>query len=217
MNRILLLIALALLSSGCRKALPSPDYIEASNRYTSLLVLHGDDAFSRPEMDEVNAQLGRVLPKSSDYTAAQALIATIASERQRVATASAKAAIVAPTPTPVFPDLPQARVEQQVVEEVAKPPPTTDEFGRGALFAPLVAKYPGCLLSTGSITLLSSDGGSNDAEGFELHDSAHCRTRIPVLVAAVALVQDGKIAQLSPRSALKVTAALEDGGSVPAP
>ena len=64
MNRpIVLLFAVAALASGCRKPLPSPDYIEASNRYTNIIAVQGDDAYTSGALDGVIAQLGRVPEK----------------------------------------------------------------------------------------------------------------------------------------------------------
>lgn len=216
MNRILLLLALVLASSACRKPLPSPDFIEASNRYTSLLALDGDEALLSPAMDEVAAQLARVPAKSSDHAAAQALIATIASERKRVTAAQAQAAIVVPLPAPNFPPMPVAAVEPEPAAAAAVPVAPA-EFGAGAAFAPLQAKYPGCLLSAGPLTLMTPKGVETQTEAFELHDSAHCRTRIPVLVNALAVVNAGKVVQVLPKSSVKTSAALEDGGAVPGP
>lgn len=219
MNRLFLLIALVLAASSCRKPMPSPDYIEASNRYTSLLALHGDDAFARPEMDEVNAQLGRVTQKSSDYARAIALIATIGTERARVAAAAAQAAVVPTQPAPVFPDFPKAPVEAPaaVVEAPRAPDAPVSELSRGADFAALNSRYPGCLLPLGPIALTRGDGGTAENDGYGLHDSAHCRTKLPGMASSVLLVTGGKIAAMMPAAGMKTFTTLEDGGVVPVP
>ena len=219
MNRpFLLLLAVAAAGSGCRKPLPSPDYIEASNHYTSLLAVQGDDAYSSKDMDDVTAQLARVPAKSSDYNAAIALIATIAAQRARVATASTKV-LEAPPPPPIFPTFAPIAVPDEPVLEAAADA-AVSELARGGDFAVLQNKYVGCLSSRGVIAMISPDGGSSDTEGWELHDDASCRSRLPGVGANVLLVQKGKIAYLLPKAAFTtvVVPALEDGGAaVPTP
>ena len=216
---ILLLLALVALGSGCRKPLPSPDYIEASNHYTSLLAVQGDEAYSAPAMDEVIAQLGRVSPKSSDYGAAVTLIATIAQERGRVAAAAEalKVAAAVPPSNPTFPSFPPVAAAEQAVAAAPTPDAAVNELAIGADFNALQAKYVGCLLPQGTIKIASAKGITSDTEGYELHDSASCRSRIPGLGTNVLLVRAGKIAFIFPKSALRVTTTLEDGGPVPAP
>jgi hypothetical protein len=219
MNRtFVLLLAVAVLFSSCRKPLPSPDYIEASNHYTSLLALHGDDAFASSEMTEVLAQLGRVPEKSSDHAAAVALTATISAERTRIASAAAKAAIVvSPQANPVFPSFaPVAVPEEAAVAADSKP--AAAEFSRGADFEALQRKYVGCMVSRGAIKMIGPDGGQSDTEGFDLHDSVSCRSRMPRFGADnVLVVQSGKVVYLLPKSSFKSVTTLEDGGSVPEP
>jgi hypothetical protein len=217
MNRpILLLLAVAALASGCRKPMPSPDYIEASNRYTNLLAVEGDDAYGSDAMDEVVSQLTRVSPKSSDHTAAVALIATISSERARLLAEASKPPPAAAA-EPVFPSFaPVAKAEEpEVVEEVADA--AVNELARGADFAFLQRKYVGCLVSRGLIAMVSPDGGIADTEGFELHDSASCRSRLAGIGPNVLVVQAGKVAYVLPKSSFKTVETLADGGTLPAP
>ena len=211
------MLAVAALVSGCRKPLPSPDYIEASNHYASLLVVKGDDAYGSAAMDEVVSQLGRVSAKSSDYTAAQTLLATIATERARVAEGS-KVVAAAPPSAVVFPAFaPVVVPDEPVVVEAVAPDAGVNELARGADFGSLQRKYVGCLISRGPIKMIANDGGQSDTEGFDVHESASCRSRLAGVGSNVLVVQGGKIAYLLPSSAFKTVTSLEDGGSLPAP
>ncbi len=213
MNHTLLWIALIVLCSGCRKPLPSPDFTEASNRCTNLLALQGDDAYSSTAMDEVVSQLGRVPEKSADSKAAVALIATIAAEKARIASDAAKLAAAPPAAEPTFPSFAPVAVEP-VVEST--PDAAANELARGADFAALQRKYVGCLLSKGDITMISPDGGASPSEGFELHDSASCRSRLS-LGSNLVVVQAGKIAHVITKDSLKTVITLEDGGKPSTP
>lgn len=213
MTRLLLgLLAVAALGGGCRKPLPSPDYIEASNRYTSLIAVQGEQAYSSPAMDEVTAQLQRVPNKSSDYPAAVALIATIAAERARVTGHPTEGVATTSGSAVTFPSF--AAVEQRKVEET--PDAAANELARGADFGALERKYVGCLLSGGEVTLLGTDGGTSQAEGFQIHDSPSCKSRLPGVGANLVLVQAGKILHLVPMSAVRTATTslsnVEDGG-----
>jgi hypothetical protein len=210
----LLLLSLAALASGCRKPMPSPDYTEASNRYTSLLALHGDDAYGKPEMDQLVAQLGRVPENSKDHGAAVTLAATIAAERARIA--AFRNAVAPPPPAaPTFP-------------EFAKPPPVVEapvavvdaglvanDLVRGADFGAIQRKYVGCLNATGPIKMQGPDGGLSQGEGYEIHDSASCKSRMSAMGQNVLVVENGKVAWLMPKSSLTTVMTLEDGGKIP--
>jgi hypothetical protein len=209
MNRILLLTVIAALGTGCRKPHPSPDYIEASNRYTDLLAVQSDAAYASPEMDAVVAQLGRVTDKSSDFAKAQELIATIAREKARAAAAAEanEKLLHPPAPPPVFPPSaprppPQPEAPPAVVE--AKPA-EKDPFAIevGASWAPLHQKFYGCVTSHGPVTMTPSDAGDRrETEGWELVDNPDCRKQVPALAGRVALVDEGKIVTIVGRSAL---------------
>ncbi len=210
---LLLLLAAAALVTGCRKPLPSSDYIEASNRYTDLLAVQGDAAYASNSMDEVVAQLQRVSPKSSDHAAALALVATIGVERARLASEGAKRSSPSvPEAAPTFPAF-AAIDSRQPQEVVVVPDAAVSELARGADFGALQRKYVGCLLSNGPITIVAPDGGGSEAEGFELHDSDSCRSRLPEFGPSVLIVQAGKIAYLMPRSAVRLVTSRTDGGS----
>ena len=212
LNRTLLLLALLGAVAGCRKPLPSPDFIEASGAYTDLVAVRGDDSYTAPEMDAIVTQLGRVPEKSKDFTAARSLLDTISKERVRIAAvkAAALAVLNAPVPPPNFPPLPVAPPEPTAPPA---PPAPADPFAVvvGADWPTLEKKFVGCMVSRGSITLTNPDGGgARDTEGFELSESPDCRTRVPALATSLAIVQNGKIVLLAPKTMIVSTA-------VPAP
>lgn len=213
-----LILVVAVSSVGCRKPLASPDYIAASNRYTSLLALHGDSAYAQPEMAEVLGQLGRVPPRSSDYAKAQELIARINADQQRAMAEEAKnllALNVAP-PAPNFPPLPPPSAPGAETGGGAAPVDAgAPRLAAGADFAKLEALYPRCFVAKGPITAVESDGGATQVEGYELDDTAGCRAKLPELMPNVLLVRDGKVTHLLPKNTMKVTTTYADGGSVP--
>ncbi len=213
---LLLSFALLTLSSGCRKPLPSPDYAEASNRYSTLLAVHGDDAFARPEMDALVAQLGRVPEKSRDFAAAQALTAKIAAERARVA-ANNKVDPARPAAPVVFPAFnTPPPVEQRPALEVAAPDAAANELRQGADFSALQVKFPGCMTSRGQVTMFGPDGGTTETEGFELNESLSCKSRLPTFTPSnVLLIASGKVLFQMPKAALNTITTLVDGGPVP--
>ena len=210
MNRALMVLSLALLATGCRKPLPSPDFIEASNRYTDLVAVQSDAAYATGEMDAVVAQLTRVSEKSSDYASAHTLLDTIAKERTRVAAATAanEKLLHPKVPPPNFPAFArQPEAEAVVVAAPVKPPDDPFAVVVGAAWPPLEQKFFGCFSSRGAITLTTADGGNpKETEGFELVDDANCRTRVPALATSVAMIQDGKVLSIAPKSAVVTTA-----------
>ena len=210
MHRLLLLLSLVVISPGCRKPLPSPDFIEASGKYTDLVATLSDDAYASAEMEGVVGQLGRVPPKSSDYAAAQALGSRITAERARIAAEKLAVAnlLNGPRPAPVFPTLtaPAAQAPEPVAAVVVAAPVDPFAVVRGATWAPIAQKFFGCVLSAGPVSLTSGDAGaSQQTEAFELHDSPTCRSRVPALTNNLALVAEGKIVLISPRSNLVTT------------
>lgn len=216
MKHLLLLLSLATFVAGCRKPLPSPDYIEASGKFSSLVAVKADDAFESPEMDGVVEQLGRVREKSSDYAAARALLEKISAERVRVAAEKVTAAkLMNPPPAPVnFPTLPPP------VAPVAQPPPkpVEDPFAvvRGAAWEPIANKFIGCMVSVGTVNVRGVDTTVNRmTEGFELYDSANCRERLPTMVKSMVLVENGKIIQINARADVRVESRPAPGAPIP--
>ncbi len=221
MNRVLLLLTIALLATGCRKPQPSPDFIIASGRYTNLIAVNGDDAYPTAEMDAVVEQLGLVKEKSSDFTAARTLIDSIGRERARIAAArvaNAKAA-AAPVAAPTFPALTRPPPEPEPAP-VAPPPAVEDPLAMvpGATWAPIEKKFAGCIVSSGTVTLTAPDGGNmRQTEGFSLAPSADCAKKVPTLVENVAIVFEGKILLIGPKSSVVTTSLPAAPAPTPAP
>ena len=65
--------------------------------------------------------------------------------------------------------------------------------------------------------MIGQDGGPTEMAGYDLHESAPCRTAMPPMETSVMLVRDGKIAWLLPKTSLQTVTTLEDGGKVTAP
>ena len=221
MNRIPLLLTIASLVTGCHKPLPSPDFIEASGRYTDLVAMQADAAFATPQMDEVVAQLGRVKERSSDYPRAHTLIDTIARERARIEAARVANAklLEKPTGAPTFPTLnrPPPHVEEAVVAAEQKPAGDPFAVVTGAAWLPLQQKFVGCFVSRGPVTLSSADGGNRrETESFELA-SPDCAARVPALATSVALVMEGKIVTIAPKSSVVTTVLPAPAGAPVAP
>lgn len=201
----LVLAVLALGLAGCRKPQPSPDYIAASNRYTNLIALHQDAAYAKAEMADVIAQLGRVPAESSDYQKAQALIGTIESDKQRAMSDEAKRmiAMAPPTVAPNFPPLPKEAPAGPEAAPADAGAPVVNELAQGSDFARVNQKYAGCLLPRGPVTMIGQDGKPTEMAGYDLHESAPCRTAMPQMTTGVMLVRDGKIAWVLPKSSLQ--------------
>lgn len=119
---ILLVLALALVATGCRKK-HSVEFAVLKAQYTGLVDRLADDAYADPEMQKVVAGLQAVSDKYVEYEEAQGLVAKIASETERAKAAreaAARAVAEAAQPPPAPP-----------------PPPTTDTAGSGAPVVPL--------------------------------------------------------------------------------
>ena len=221
MNRILLLLMIAGLASGCRKPLPSPDFIEASGRYTNLLALNGDDAYGTAEMAAVVTQLGRVTEKSSDFAAATALVTKIAAETTRAAADKEARDKLAhpPVAPPNFPTLAVAVQEPEpIVPVVKKEPEDPYAVVIGAAWPPLATRFVGCIVPRGPLTLTRPDGGeAKQTEMFELADKPDCRQRIPALVANLSVVYEGKILNILPKGAVASTTVINQAAQQPAP
>lgn len=211
----------ALALAGCRKPMASADYLAASNRYTNLLALHGDSAYARPEMTEVTDRLAKVDPKSLDFQKAQELLVKINAEKQRVMAEEAKNLIAANpiAPPPNFPDLPAVQapgaVEAGGGGGGGRDAGPGSDVAVGADFNGLNNRYPGCLIAREPVTMIGRDGGPMPLDGYGIHDSESCKTRMPAMLGNVMLVRDGKVAYLMPAASLKIVTTLEDGGAVP--
>ena len=90
--------------AGCRKK-AGPQYYEAQGRFDVVTARMGDDAYQDEEMAAIEALLRSVPANAKEAPRAQALLATIGTEKTRVANeAAARARPITPTAAPtVFP------------------------------------------------------------------------------------------------------------------
>lgn len=70
--------------AGCRKGEPSPAYTQGADAFNQLYGRYLEDAYLRPEMDQVVATLKSVPKDSSDYVRAEELLKRIDSGRERL-------------------------------------------------------------------------------------------------------------------------------------
>ena len=162
-SRSLLLAAVALVSFACRKVgPPSPDYDRAYRIYERLYVSQLDDAFGDPQMDEAEALLKKVDPRSVDSELAQRLLQSIADGRKRLAAERAEdekrrallrasmAPTVAPPMGPMFVEplaaagAPDGGAADAAVAEADAGPP--DPAAAGTKFDDLQRASNGCLV-----------------------------------------------------------------------
>ncbi len=106
MHRCLRLLLLAALCACARPPQPSPEYAQARELWTRLVLARGVDAADDPQAAEVLALLERVPAESADARDASELLARVKKERQTAADERAhRAKLVAKAaePTPVAP------------------------------------------------------------------------------------------------------------------
>ena len=111
-------LSLCLLLSGCRKK-TAPEFYRLDGDYSVLVSREGDDAYGTPELTAIIAGLQAIPSDAVERPRAEALLAKIDAEAQRVKKERADTAIAAvPKPT-VNPDALYAGLQQQRVEEAA--------------------------------------------------------------------------------------------------
>jgi hypothetical protein len=207
-----LLIALA---PACKKepGPPSPDYEQAQQRFSKIYAQKLDDAYLDPAMDEILAQLAQVPAESMDAPSAKELEQRIkggrakmekARKEQEDAIASAQEGDEVPPSPPTEPEPPP-------------PPPEPKDAGPTGDVGPVVGSpasalssgYLGCFQSIKPINLVGK--GMRDA--WEMADRARCQQAYPTFVGQVLLIEDGKVLAMLPKSAVRPTYILADGGT----
>lgn len=214
-------LVLALGTSGCRRgpAPPSPEYEQASRRWTSLYGQKLDSAYLDPATGEIEALLQRVPADSVDSAASQDLLRRIqegrarmqaAAEEQQRAVASAQ---TVPTTDPSQTNIPR-REEPRAEAPVDAGPGDAGMDGPqvGTPASELVAGFRGCFRRSTPVTV----EGRGMREGWELSDRASCRLEFPSHADTLVLIEDGRVLALLPRSAMRTVQRYADGGVVPA-
>lgn len=178
-------LSLCLLLSGCRKK-TAPEFYRLDGDYSVLVSREGDDAYGTPELTAIIAGLQAIPSDAVERPRAEALLAKIDAEAQRVKKERADTAIAAvPKPT-VNPDTLYAGLQQQRVEEAALAAQVLDagatakklEPVKGMSEADFVKQFGECFEAGGTVTL--PDG--SDASAQRPRDLTACQTRWGVAV-----------------------------------
>ncbi len=193
-------------ASACRRGSGvSPEYAEASGLHDRLRLNQGDEAYSDPQMDQVEGLLRKVPADSTDAQAAQELLAQIASERARIAEEEAAAAAVpAQPPAPVFEE--DDEDDDQLAAAAEVPDAGYSQPAVGMPLAEFQSRFSRCF-QTGP-ELMVSGVGMRDT--FQLRDNANCRDLHPDFTTLLLVVEEGKIAGMAKQSATSLR--LPDGG-----
>lgn len=185
-------IAAVALAAGCRRNTgPSLEYIEAKGLYDRLIVNQGDDAYTSEQMAEVEALLKKVEPDSPDAPAAKELLATIASERQRVEEEARAAAVpeTAPDLSAQFEsaeeEAPPAEAQAEAAVDAGVEFPTV-----GMSEAEFTRKFSDCFVR-GEELLVQ---GLGPRQRYDLRDSTDCQTRFKGLAGLSVIIDAEKVA-----------------------
>src|SRR5256885_628533 len=213
MTRALALAALLAFGlAGCRKARPSPQYLQASMLYESLKDRLGDEAYAEPEMTQVEGLLEKVDSSSADAQKASELKAAIASDRVRVARESAERqkaiadAVRAPEGFHFSEPLhveqpPAAAVEVAPDGGAAAPVPGMSE-------RELNARFSRCFEGWQEISI----DGHGMRGTYRLKDLGVCRDLFPAFTSSVLIIEDSKVLAMVPQSAITTTIVPNDAG-----
>lgn len=215
-------LAAFLVVAGCSRspAPPSPEFEQASRRWTVLYAQKLDEAYLDPSIGEIEAQLQRVPADNVDSAASQSLLQRIQEgrarmqaeqEEQRRAVAQAR---TLPNVDPSQTNIP--RPPEPPAEEPADAGPgdagviAGPQMGTPA--AELVAGFEGCFTRATPVTV--EGRGMRDA--WQLSDRASCQLGYPSHRDTVLVIEDGRVLALLPKSAMRTVRRYQDGGTVPA-
>jgi hypothetical protein len=208
---------IALAPIGCHKEAgpPSPEYEQAHQLFSKLYGQQLDDSFLNPQMEQVEVLLAQVPADSQDMQSAKDLQKRITDGRARMekarkekedAIASAHQFDTVATTEPSTPEPPPP----------LPPPPAPKDAGPanpgpevGSPASELSSGYLGCFQTMKPITL----EGKGLRDAWEMSDQTRCGLAYPSFVAQVLLIEDGKVLAVLPKSAVKVTYQLKDGGT----
>ncbi|GMU62557.1 MAG: hypothetical protein AMXMBFR34_43200 [Myxococcaceae bacterium] len=201
MRRVALLLALALLASGCRKK-SAPEFYDLESSYSVMVASDGDDAYGTAEMDRVLAALQAIPPDTIEGPKAAALVTTIQAERNRIAqeVAEREKALAAvdrpPDPMPPGPSLfppPKDEADGGEVDAGLRKP-----WG-GMTIAEFQQLYGACFVAGPKKTL----PGQGEGTSFVVKDEPKCRAAFGVTDPSVdtfyVFVKDGLVAQTNER------------------
>lgn len=209
-------VLLALAPVGCSKkpGPPSEAYEQAHTRFSKLYAQQLDDAFTDPQMDEIDALLAQVPPDSMDASSARELQQRIKDGKTKVEKRrrDQEASIAASNERDSFPSTPLPSEP-----EPTPPTPTAPQDAgpnlqgpvRGSPASELTAGYLGCFQRMKSITVTGR--GLRDA--WEMAERARCSQQFPSFVGQVVIIEDDKVFAVLPKSSVTVTFETKDGGT----
>ncbi|NOK32198.1 hypothetical protein HMI49_03115 [Corallococcus exercitus] len=214
-------LAALLFVSGCSRAPapPSPEFEQASRRWTALYAQKLDEAYLDPSIGEIEAQLQRVPADSVDSAASQSLLQRIQQGRSRMQAAQdeTRRAVASARTVPTL-DPSQTNIPRPPEPERAEPVDAglgdAGVIGGPQMGTPaseLVAGFQGCF--TRSVPVTVEGRGMRDT--WQLSDRASCQLEYPSHRDTSLVIEDGRVLALLPKSAMRTVRRYEDGGAVP--
>lgn len=214
-------LAALLFAAGCSRspAPPSPEFEQASRRWTALYAQKLDEAYLDPSIGEIEAQLKRVPADSVDSAASQSLLQRIQEGRTRMQAAqdekrrAVKSARTLPTLDPSQTSIPRP-AEPVAAEAVDAGPGDAGVIAGPQMGTPaseLVAGFRGCF--TRSVPVTVEGRGMRDT--WQLSDRTACQLEYPSHKDTSLVIEDGRVLALLPKSAMRTVRRYEDGGTVP--
>ncbi len=206
---VLVLALLAAFATGCpaKHKEPSAEYEQAHKLFAQLYGQKGNDAFTAPEISEVERLLTLVKPDSLDAAAASELARRIAEGKARAAQIAAeidKASAPATGGTPTFAP---RQVEQAAPQPAAAVDAGGDQPTVGLPLAEFNKRFATCFTQGESFLV----EGLGITESFRLKDIELCRRQHPYFLIRVVLFSQGKVYGFGDLSS--VVRRTEDGGA----
>ncbi|MCY1041757.1 hypothetical protein OV208_10580 [Corallococcus sp. bb12-1] len=207
-------------ASGCRRAPepPSPEYEQATKRWSSLYAQKLDDAYLDPATGEIEALLQRVPADSVDSAASQDLLRRIDEGRTRMMAVAAEQqrAVESARELPTTDPSQTSIVQPETLPEEA---PVDAGLGDAGMSGPQVgtpaselgAGFRGCFQRAMPVEVQ----GRGMRDGWTLSDRTACRLEFPSHVDTYVLVEDGRVLSLVPTSGMRTVKRYADGGLVP--
>jgi hypothetical protein len=210
-------VLIALAPAACRKdpGPPSEAFEEAHQRFSKLYGQKLDDAFTDPQMDEIEALLQQVPADSIDASSAKELQQRIKDGRARAEKTrqETEAAIASARQVDTFTPSPrQPEAEPTSAPEASRDAgPSSQGPVEGSPASELVAGYLGCFQRQPKpITVM--DRGPREA--WEMSDRLRCNQEFPAFVGQLVIVEEGRVLTVLPKSAVRMTYQTSDGGTV---
>ena len=204
-----LLLGCLLAALACKKSPgpPSAEWERARALHVDLVARYADEAYGRPEMDEVLSLLGRVPPDSVDAPDAAALQARVVEERKRLAQLRAERERMLAAAGPGSWSPPVSSAVSAASAAPAKPP-----LQRGLALETFREAYGDCFEHRTLLEIEGPDGGvlTSKGEAWGLKADPSCKDRYPEHADKVVLFAEAKLLAVRPASDVKVPKAVEE-------